>query len=303
MANEADTCRQYVLPKLAAAGWTDEQIGEQRIFTAGRILVRGRQGFAAPNPNAPIICCSTGPATRSRSSRPRPTIAALPTACSRRRATPRHWACSSHTRPTDAASSSSTAATGLWSAEVDTFPAPGRAVEPLSRRQGTRRGAGGQAARSPTTVSDKVPRYYQQIAINRAVEAILPGKRRVLLTLATGTGKTVIAFQIAWKLWNGQWNTRGAPKRDPRILFLADRSFLVDDPKDKTFAPFGDARGARSAAARSIKSREIYFATYQAIAGDRERAAALSGSSRRTSSTSSSWMRLTAAARATTPLA
>jgi type I restriction enzyme, R subunit len=89
----------------------------------------------------------------------------------------------------------------------------------------------------------------------------------VLLTLATGTGKTVIAFQIAWKLWRGGWNAKGQLGRRPRILFLADRSFLVDDPKDKTFAPFGDARHKISGG-QVVKSREMYFATYQAIARD-----------------------------------
>ena len=61
------------------------------------------------------------------------------------------------------------------------------------------------------------------------------------LTMATGTGKTVVAFQICWKLWTARWNRTGEHRR-PRILFLADRNVLVDDPKDKTFAPFGDAR-------------------------------------------------------------
>ncbi len=88
-------------------------------------------------------------------------------------------------------------------------------------------------------------------------------------TLATGTGKTVIAFQIAWKLWSSYWNAKGQPQRRPRILFLADRSFLVDDPKDKTFAPFGDARHKIERIAN--KSREMYFATYQAIAKDEVR--------------------------------
>ena len=82
-------------------------------------------------------------------------------------------------------------------------------------------------------LSGKSPRYYQEIAINRAVQRILQGKRRVFLTLATGTGKTVVAFQICWKLWNSRWNRTGDPSR-PRILFLADRNILVDDPKDKT---------------------------------------------------------------------
>ena len=81
----------------------------------------------------------------------------------------------------------------------------------------------------------KGERYYQQIAINRAVEAILKGKRRLLLTMATGTGKTAVAFQICWKLWTARWNRTGE-HRKPRILFLADRNILVDDPKDKIFA-------------------------------------------------------------------
>lgn len=89
--------------------------------------------------------------------------------------------------------------------------------------------------------SGKSPRYYQEIAINRAVQAVLQEKRRVLLTLATGTGKTIVAFQICWKLWNSRWNRTGEYRR-PRILYLADRNVLVDDPKDKIFTPFGDAR-------------------------------------------------------------
>jgi len=88
----------------------------------------------------------------------------------------------------------------------------------------------------------KEPRYYQRIAIERAVQAILQGRKRVLLTMATGTGKTVVAFQICWKLWSSKWNAKDDPTRKPRILYLADRNFLVDDPKDKTFAAFGDAR-------------------------------------------------------------
>src|SRR5450759_1272370 len=87
----------------------------------------------------------------------------------------------------------------------------------------------------------KHPRYYQEIAINRVVGSILKGQRRNLLTMATGTGKTTVAFQICWKLWSSGWNRDGRFGK-PRILFLADRNILVDDPKDKDFLPFGDAR-------------------------------------------------------------
>ena len=127
------------------------------------------------------------------------------------------------------------------------------------------------------------------------MRAFLQGQRRALLTLATGTGKTVVAFQICWKLWSSKWNTKGDPMRKPRILYLADRNFLVDDPKDKIFAPFGDAR-YKIEGARSVFSREMYFATYQAIAKD-ERRPACTRNSRPTFSTWSSWTSAIAGAR------
>jgi len=71
-------------------------------------------------------------------------------------------------------------------------------------------------------------RYYQDIAIERVLEAIAAGKERILLSLATGTGKTFIAFQLAWKLFQSRWNRSGEPTRRPRILFLADRNILAN---------------------------------------------------------------------------
>ena len=70
-------------------------------------------------------------------------------------------------------------------------------------------------------------RFYQEIAVNRVLEKITAGKDRILLTLATGTGKTSIAFQIAWKLFQARWSLGGEPVRRPRILFLADRNTLA----------------------------------------------------------------------------
>lgn len=74
----------------------------------------------------------------------------------------------------------------------------------------------------------KAPRFYQEIAVNRALNAIAGGKERLLLTLATGTGKTFIAFQVAWKLFQARWNLKRDGSRRPRILFLADRNILAD---------------------------------------------------------------------------
>ncbi len=91
---------------------------------------------------------------------------------------------------------------------------------------------------------DWQPRYYQENAINNAIDAIAKGKERILLTLATGTGKTCIAFQIAWKLFHSRWSLGAqkepeAAKKRPRILFLADRNVLANQAFND-FAPFGE---------------------------------------------------------------
>ena len=119
------------------------------------------------------------------------------------------------------------------------------------------------------SLSGKTLRYYQEIAVHRAVQAVLQGRPRILLTMATGTGKTFVAFQICWKLWSARWNRTGDYRR-PRILYLADRNILIDDPMAKTFTPFGDARWKIEGGVAN-KSREMYFAIYQAIARDERR--------------------------------
>jgi type I restriction enzyme R subunit len=146
--------------------------------------------------------------------------------------------------------------TGLET-EIETFPTPDELWSRLSKSE---------QLTPYYHLSGKSPRYYQVIAIIRAVQAILQGKRRILLTMATGTGKTVVAFQICWKLWSARWNREGGHRR-PRILYLSDRNILIDDPKDKIFAPFGDARWKIENGVAQ-KSREMYFAIYQAIARD-----------------------------------
>ena len=113
----------------------------------------------------------------------------------------------------------------------------------------------------------KTPRYYQQIAINNVISAIVKEQKRILLTMATGTGKTTTAFQICWKLWQQRWNLKGHSLQ-PKILYLSDRTILVDDPMNKEFEAFGEARH-RIAHGEVVKSRGIYFALYQSI-GPRE---------------------------------
>jgi type I restriction enzyme R subunit len=154
--------------------------------------------------------------------------------------------------------------------QIDEFPAPKELWSRLKYSQGIDETAGARLAAPFNQISGKPPRYYQEIAINRSVQSILQGKRRILITMATGTGKTDVAFQICWKLWSSRWNQRGELQRKARILYLADRNFLVDDPKDKTFAPFGDARFKIENGQVNL-SREMYFAIYQAMARDERR--------------------------------
>src|SRR5206468_8456093 len=132
--------------------------------------------------------------------------------------------------------------------------------------------------------SGKAPRYYQSNAINAAIEAIAKGQNRILLVMATGTGKTYTAFQIIWRLWKAG--------RKKRILFLADRNVLVDQTMVNDFRPFGAAMAKLSTGAKTIEREdgsevelttaldrkrridtayEVYLGLYQAITGPEER--------------------------------
>jgi len=115
----------------------------------------------------------------------------------------------------------------------------------------------------PYHLGGNKPRYYQEVAINRSVIAVLQAQRglrprRILLTQATGTGKTKVAFQITWKL--RQARVIG------NVLFLTDRDTLLGQAMDNDFVPFGDARAR--VRGTFVTSRSIFFATYQALAGD-----------------------------------
>jgi len=116
---------------------------------------------------------------------------------------------------------------------------------------------------------DKTPRYYQQIAINRVVEAAAKGRQRILLAMATGTGKTYTAFNIIWRLWK--------TGRAKRVLFLADRNILVDQTMVNDFQPFGsvmtklDRSLVDEESGKVDTSYEIYLSLYQAIMGAEDR--------------------------------
>jgi len=119
------------------------------------------------------------------------------------------------------------------------------------------------------------PRFYQHNAINKVLECVADNKQRILLTLATGTGKTAIAFQIAWKLFYSRWNLTGEPKRRPRILFLADRNILADQAYN-SFSAFPEDALVRIDP-ETIRSRgrvptngSIFFTIFQTFMSGRD---------------------------------
>ncbi|MCR4411661.1 MAG: DEAD/DEAH box helicase family protein [Thermoguttaceae bacterium] len=266
MPNEADTCRRYVVPRLQAAGWDNEphRINEQVTFTDGRIIVAGRRGRRRPGKRADYIL------------RFRPDLAIAVVEAKPTYATPgeglqqaKEYAEILGLRFAYATNGHGIIefdyTTGL-EREIDAFPTPEELWARLTGNESLSPEAAERLLTPAYHLSGKTPRYYQEIAINRAIQAVGQGRRRILLTMATGTGKTVVAFQICWKLWSSRWNPGGEYRR-PRILYLADRNILVDDPMAKIFAPFGDARW-KIANGHAVKSREMYFAIYQSIARD-----------------------------------
>ena len=112
------------------------------------------------------------------------------------------------------------------------------------------------------------PRYYQAAAVNSVLETMSEGGIRILLTLATGTGKTSIAFQIAWKLFQSRWSLTSAPTRRPRILFLADRNILADQAYNSFSAFEPDALSRINPKEISKKGRmprnaSVFFTIFQ----------------------------------------
>jgi type I restriction enzyme, R subunit len=267
MITEADTCRKYVLPKLEAWDAEPHSFTEQKTFTDGRIIITQGARKRREQKRADYLLRYTRDFLLA-------VVEAKP----------------AYKTPGDGLQQAKEYAEilGLKFAyatngkgivefdyttgeetELDHFPSPQELWARFVAHEGL---TDEVAARLLTPFNDgtgKQPRYYQELAVNRAVQAVLQGNRRILLTMATGTGKTVVAFQICWKLWASRWNRAGESRR-PRILYLADRNILIDDPKDKIFTPFGDARW-KIENGEANKGRELYFAIYQAIAGDENR--------------------------------
>src|ERR1039458_10271769 len=238
--SEADTCRKYVLPKLKDESlWTDDQIMEQRPFTDGKIIVVGRVGKRRKAKKADYLLRYSQNFL----------IAVVEAKRKYKKAADGMQQAKDYAQILGLQFAYATNGkeilefnfiTGLET-KIDKFPTPDELWNRLNVFEPVKNDIKETYLKPFVTIPKKEIRYYQQIAINKAIKSILEGKPRALLTLATGTGKTTIAFLIIHKLWNSRWNRKGEYRR-PKVLFLADRSVLITDPHAKDFALFGDAR-------------------------------------------------------------
>ena len=265
--SERDICTQCIAPALAAAGWDfSTQVREEVSFTAGRIIVRGKLHSRGSRkradyllyykPNLPIAVIEAKDNNHGLGD-------GMQQGLSYAETLDLPFVFSSngdgflfHDRTGNAEPVETELA-------LDQFPSP---LE-LWQRYCTWKGLA--TAKSRETVetpyhddgSGKSPRYYQINAINRTIEAIARGQNRILLVMATGTGKTFTAFQIIWRLWKS--------KAKKRILFLADRNILVDQTRNNDFKPFGPAM-TKIEKRQANKAFEIYLSLYQAVTGSEE---------------------------------
>lgn len=287
--SERDICTKFITPAVKKAGWDEmTQIREEVSFTKGRIIVRGKlvsrgKGKRADyvlyyKPNIPLALIEA-------KDNAQPMGAGVQQALEYAETLDIPFVFASngdgfvfHDRTGAGDAVETTLA-------LDAFPSPDKLWQRYAAWKGlTPEGEEIVLEDYYDDGSGKQPRYYQVNAVNAAMEAIATGQNRILLVMATGTGKTYTAFQIIWRLWKG-----GHKKR---ILFLADRNVLVDQTMVNDFRPFGPAMAKLSANAKTIErddgtsidltiamdkkrrvdtAYEIYLGLYQAITGPEER--------------------------------
>lgn len=259
---EKDICIQYITPAIKNAGWDIKQIKEEFTFTAGRIYVKEERTARGPQKRADYILYHKTDlplAVIEAKDNNHSIGAGIQQALNYAETLDIPFAYSSNGDgflEHDGTGGSSKIEREI---ALDKFPSPEELWERYSKWKNISKDT------EPIIQQDyyydpkgKTPRYYQQIAVNRTIEAIAKGQNRILLVMATGTGKTYIAFQIIWRLWKA-----GLKKR---ILFLVDRNLLADQTITNDFKPFGDKM--TKITNRTIdKSYEIYLSLYQAVTG------------------------------------
>jgi type I restriction enzyme, R subunit len=263
--SERDICSQFISPALASAGWdARKQVREEVPFTDGRIIVQGSMYTRGKRKRADYILYY----------KPGVPIAVIEAKDNK------HHVGDGMQQALEYAEilqipfvftsngdgfvfHDKTVTSGQREKELalDAFPSPDELWRKYLDTQEIKTPEARQLVGQEYFVdeSEKTPRYYQQNAINRTIEAIAREQNRILLVMATGTGKTYTAFHIIWRLWKN-----GTHKR---ILFLADRNALLTQTKNGDFSPFGNDIMHIIRNRKIDKSYQVYFALYQGLTG------------------------------------
>ena len=271
--SERDICTRFITPAIQQAGWQQHQFREEVSLTDGRVMVHGKLAARIRNPEA-----RGGPKRADYVLYARPNLPIAVVEAKQARFPVGHGIqqALAYAEMLDAPFALSSNGNGFLLHDRTGLTQPVERELPLSQFpsladlwplfqqwKGLAEPEAVKLLEQPfyTDGSGRDPRYYQRAAINRAIAAIAKGQQRVLLVMATGTGKTYTAFQIIWRLWKA--------KAKRRILFLADRNILVDQTMQQDFAPFGEVM--HKVTHREVKKNyEIYLALYQAVTGKEE---------------------------------
>jgi type I restriction enzyme, R subunit len=264
--NETEVCQNFITPAIAKAGWDQHtQIRREYTFTAGRVIVRGKIAVRGKQKRADYLLffeTNLPLAIVEAKDNNQPIGGGMQQALAYAATLDVPFVFSSngdgflfHDR-----TGRSTPVERTLS--LDEFPAPAELWARYRAWKGITNDTD-KVVRFPyhDDFSGREPRYYQRIAIQRTIEAVARGQRRVLLAMSTGTGKTYTAFQIIWRLWKA-----GIVKR---VLFLADRNILLDQTITNDFKPFGSVM-TKVQGRIAEKSYEVYLALYQAVTGTEE---------------------------------
>ncbi len=265
--SESDICTKFITPAIEQAGWDKHtQFLQEVYFTAGKILVRGKLHTRGTGKRADYILYY----------KPSIPIAIVEAKDNKHRIRDGLRQALDYADVLDIPFVFSSNGDGFvfydktaTGGEIETlldndsFPSPAALWERYKQYKGIMTPQAELIAAQSyyDDGSGRKPRYYQQIAVNRTVEAIAKGQNRALLVMATGTGKTYTAFQIAWRLWKA--------KAKKRILFLADRNALIDQTRRGDFKHFGDKMTVVQKH-QVDKAYQVYLALYQGLTGTEE---------------------------------
>lgn len=271
--SERDICTKFITPAILQAGWQQTQFREEVNLTDGRVMVRGKMAARVKNPEA-----KGGPKRADYVLYAKPNVPIAIVEAKQAKFSVGHGMqqALAYAEMLDAPFAISSNGEGFLlhdrtgitqpverEIHLTEFPTLAEFWPLYQQWKGLAAPEAVKLVEQPfhTDGSGKEPRYYQRVAINRSIEAIAKGQQRILLVMATGTGKTYTAFQIIWRLWKA--------KAKKRILFLADRNILVDQTMQQDFAPFGEVM--HKVTNREVKKNyEIYLALYQAVTGREE---------------------------------